>query len=533
MLNQKSNFSHLVFAVLLLSFTFVQSTAQNTKPVLVIFHDLEETSEDLADAGNSALQTGQFAEVVLTDYDWKMETVADAAARIFRELTKKLDKEQFVLYGFGKGGLVAEWIATRVKEADARIARVITVDAPFDGLQKPGLEINSPGLQDVTPNSPTLQALRSAPLNNTIAIEFIRLWEKGNAVVVQNSALRKPTGGENQTSQLIVRTKPFDPREVIPEMLDQAEKDYETKQYNKVIDACRYILKTEPQNAQANGLLGLSFYSSAIVESNANRAAELFNESLQYFTNAIVAGHYFTFPVAHHHNFGSSFGVLVVNDACYGSLIIDKDTVAFQGQSDHRFLAPISKVSAQFVASEVGTLHVEVGFDKKNGQEKRKVYNFLPSQIRMSTSFAQLTPTATIGNNQASCDERCPLIPQSLNRLINKVQQLPTQAVNPKGDIQMDAVHFAFREKNKHVGRLTFSENGLRWEELSNNPDSKHNFSISWSSLEKVFLSHGLWFTLIYKENKKSRTFELAADVAKSIELAKMIYRYCGIAPES
>lgn len=530
----KLNPAFLVLGILLLSFTFVQAEDQSAKPVLVIFHDVEESSDDLTDAGSSALRTDQFAEVVLTDYDWKKETVPEAAARLFRELTQSLDNTRFVLYGFGKGGLIAEWIATRLKESDGRIVRVITVDTAFDGLKRPGLEMDSPGLQDIAPNSSTLHTLQSAPVNSIAKIEFIRLWERNNTVVVQDSALRKPSGGEAATSQLIVRTKPFDPHEIIPEMLAQARKDYETKQYNKVIEACRYILKAEPKHAKGNSLLGLSLFSSGQVEADVNKAAELFNESLKYLTNAIAVGEGFQFSIAHHHSFGIVPGVLfVANDLCYGKLMIDRDTVAFDSNSDssHIFLAPINKVSAQFIASEVGTLHIEADFDRGTGKEKHKVYNFFANQVRMSTSFTQVAPGAPVGSNQATCDERCPLTSQTLTQLVNKVQQLPLQPKGPKKKIWREAVHYAVLAKNKHVGKLTFSEDGLYWEETSNNPDPKHNFSMPWASLEKVYMSTGLYIELIFKENKKSKTFQIAVNGNDTLRLVKMIYQYSGVVP--
>ena len=524
----------IAFTISLLSFTVGHVIAQDAKPVLVIFHDVEESSGDLADTGNSALQTKLFAEVVLTDYDWKQETVPEAATRLFKTLTASFDKTQFVLYGFGKGGLIADWIATQVKEAEGRIVRVITVDTAFDGLQKPGLEMDSPGLRDIAANSPTLQTLRSSPANNIAKIEFIRLCEKDNRLVVQNSALRKPPGGEAQTSQLIVRTKPFDPHEVIPEMLVQARKDYETKQYNRVIEACRYILKTEPKHAEANSLLGLSLFSAGQVESDVAKAAELFNDSLQYLTNATAEGRLFWFPVAHHHSLGLAPGALfVANDLCYGRLVIDKNTIAFDpdGFSTHLFLAPIGKVSAQFLASDVGTLHLEADFARGKGKEKHKVYNFFAYQVRMSTSFTQIAPGAPVGSNQASCDERCPLTSQTLARLITKIQQLPVEKEGPKKDIRIEAAHYAVRAKNKHIGKLIFSQDGLRWEEVSNNPDSKHNFFMPWASLERVYMLTGLYVELAYKENKKNKTFQIAINGNGPIRLVKMIYEYSGIVP--
>lgn len=541
MLRQISYLLCLILVALILPSALLHTAAQNIKPVLVLFHDIEEDSSNLADAGNSALQTGLFAEVVLTDYDWKNETVPEAAARLFKELTSTLNDARFVLYGFGKGGLIAEWIASRVREADGRIARVITVDTAFDGLQKPGLDMSAPGLQDIAPTSPTLQSLRSAPLNNIASVEFIRLWERGNEVVIQDSALRKPSGGEARTSQLVVRTKPFDPREVIPEMLAQAKKDFESEQFAKVVDACRYILKVEPKHGETNGLLGMSLYNSAMQEADQAQAAERFGESIQYLAAGLADGMEYKMPAAHHHNFGTTpFGPVTIGDVCYGRMFFSKGVFGFVSADNpaHRFLIPVSKVyGLSFDPNGSGRLHLEVGYTSWRGkEEKRRQYNFLPVRVTKSTTILPLRSSTPLGINKIGCNqgEGCHLSLQALYRFIAESQKLPNTSDPTMVGGQpetIETVHYALRAKNKHAGVMSFSASGLQWKETSSNADPKHNFTVPWEGVRMVSgMPWGL--QLMFEDNKKLKRYLIECDTDQAMEIAKLLIKHGGVSTQ-
>src|SRR2546423_4845899 len=134
----------LLAALMLLSPALYSSRAQvERKPVLVIFPGVAETSADLVKLGQAAADTGAFTEVVIASYDWKTDSMPDAAPRIFASLDRRFPGTHFVLLGNREGGLVAEWMATKVKGAEGRVARVVTLNSPLEGLNQLGLNSNA------------------------------------------------------------------------------------------------------------------------------------------------------------------------------------------------------------------------------------------------------------------------------------------------------------------------------------------------------------------------------------------------------
>src|SRR5262249_53869727 len=122
----------------------------------------------------------------------------------------------FVLYGYSKGGLVAEWIALRVKAANGRIERVITVDSLLDGANPADVveivnhlrgsetvQQSLPGIQELPPDSNTIRALTRDPVNDMRAAEVIRVWGKDDKTVTQDSALRRPPGDVNKAYRVV------------------------------------------------------------------------------------------------------------------------------------------------------------------------------------------------------------------------------------------------------------------------------------------------------------------------------------------
>ena len=519
----------------------VTAVAQDARPILVVFHGIGESGADLSDVGASAFQTGSFSEVILTEYDWRTETVPAASARIFNVLIAARVQSKFVLYGFNKGGLIAEWIATRVKEAEGRIVRVITIDAPFEGVQGPVNGMNNAVIEDMAPNASTLQVLKTAPLNNIRAIEFVRVWEKNSALVRQDAALRKPIGGENNTSQLIVRTKPFDPHEVIPEILEQARKDFKAEQFPNVIEACRYILKAEPKHGEANALLGLSLYNSAMHEADQARATESFAESVRYLAVGASDGMEYKMPVAHHHNMGvTQFGALAIGDVCYGQMIISQGMFGFMSNDDarHRFLVPISWIrDLSFESNGSGRLHLEIGFRfSRAKEEKLKAYNFLPVRVTKSTTILPLQSTTPIGVNNIACNqgEGCNLGLQALYRLIGEVRKLPEVSLSIAQDSgiteNIETTHFAVRAKNKHAGVMSFSTTGLQWRETGSNSDPKHDFSVSWEKVKDVsYMPFGL--ILLIEDNKKKRMHWIECDTDRMVGIVKQVLKHAKFSP--
>lgn len=303
----------LLISILLCFCAESNAKSQDSRPVLVIFHGVMESSNDMIGISKSALNTQIFSEVAVMNYDWRNGLISDIAPRLFNSLNSKFPNSRFVLYGFDKGGLIAEWIATRVKEAESRVIRVVTVDAPLDGFSNLNANPAFPSLKEFASDSSTILALKNSPLNNINNVDFVRVWEKDSKIAGQNSALRSPVAQAAASRRVIVRTKPFDPREVFPEILAKAQKDLNEKLYSQVIQGCEYITKIEPKHAYANELLGFSNLNLADGESNSAKSAEFLALGYRQLATAMEGGEgsggYF-FPVIHHHSMGDTPGVM-------------------------------------------------------------------------------------------------------------------------------------------------------------------------------------------------------------------------------
>src|SRR5262249_10986431 len=110
--------------------------------------------------------------------------------------------------------------------AEGRISLVITVDSPLDGARNltnlyeaaaAGInpyrkesetwpEISLPGLKELEPDSSTIRALKSSPINDLSNTGFIRVYGKDDLTVEKVSALRRPPGNAGSFRQVIVRT---------------------------------------------------------------------------------------------------------------------------------------------------------------------------------------------------------------------------------------------------------------------------------------------------------------------------------------
>ena len=110
-----------------------KSEAQTPKVALVLFHGANETAEDIRPLADSIVDTKLFPNVVAVKFNWKDKTIPDAAPDLFRKLDKLFDGYKFVLMGTSEGGLLADWIAKKVKASEGKIIRVITVNTSFDG----------------------------------------------------------------------------------------------------------------------------------------------------------------------------------------------------------------------------------------------------------------------------------------------------------------------------------------------------------------------------------------------------------------
>src|ERR1051325_7635199 len=182
-------FIAFLIVVICQSFTITSAQVQDDKPVLIIFHGVNESRDDMRALASASNETKMFAQVVVVGYDWKKNRIPVAAPRIFNSISNRFPNSNFVLIGNKEGGILAEWIASRVRTAENKIVRVITLNSPLNGqtLKSDG---EGAAIEDLQPDSEVLRLLKS-PLVNVRSLDFVRLWEKDNKWVDQEGALRE------------------------------------------------------------------------------------------------------------------------------------------------------------------------------------------------------------------------------------------------------------------------------------------------------------------------------------------------------
>jgi tetratricopeptide (TPR) repeat protein len=144
--------------------------------------------------------------------------------------------------------------------------------------------------------------------------------------------------------------------------LAQAERDYQDKDYNKVIALSSNILSSQPDNARANLLLGLGYLQAGKYTNSAN-----------YLSRAIALGEKVNVPIQHHH-----YVFLKGDDLCTGYVTFGENTFEFHStsQGGHDFSVPVNRVYEVVVEQlHGGRLRVKVGI-QKDAKEDRKTYNF-------------------------------------------------------------------------------------------------------------------------------------------------------------
>jgi tetratricopeptide (TPR) repeat protein len=171
----------------------------------------------------------------------------------------------------------------------------------------------------------------------------------------QASVPASPAGNDSSTSA---------PRlsGTIEGSLAQAERDYQDKDYNKVIALSSSILSSQPDNARANLLLGLGYLQ-----------ANKYTNSANYLSRAIALGEKVNIPIQHHH-----YVFLKGDGLCTGYVSFGGNAFEFHStsQGGHDFSVPVNRVY-EVVAEQLhgGRLRVKVGLQKET-KEDRKTYNF-------------------------------------------------------------------------------------------------------------------------------------------------------------
>lgn len=190
------------FMVSLPGFQAKNGSAKETS--LVILSPVGQTTKTLGRLAPS-LQSLKSLPMIAVEYDEQNGLVPVSATEIFRFLDDRSQNGRFILLGVGKGGLIAEWITTRVRAAERRIVRVITVNAPFDGLPRVATDPEPTlGVRDLYPESSTIKSLQSPPTNDVRQVDFIRLWQRNQTRVSQESAFRMPNQAGVTIRQLVV-----------------------------------------------------------------------------------------------------------------------------------------------------------------------------------------------------------------------------------------------------------------------------------------------------------------------------------------
>jgi len=171
----------------------------------------------------------------------------------------------------------------------------------------------------------------------------------------------------------------------VEELLEQAESDFLEKHYKKVIETCKKILTTEPDQPRANLLLGKCYYNS-----------EDYLSSAPFLAKAISMGQAFTLTVSHRHRGGRGFDFSKVfdEDLCKGEIILTKDSFEFKSTSTtmrgkaapkHDFIVPYKKISGLNPTFAKEQLEIKVNL-LDGGKEKAKPYDFFPEDAALYTN---------------------------------------------------------------------------------------------------------------------------------------------------
>jgi len=136
---------------------------------------------------------------------------------------------------------------------------------------------------------------------------------------------------------------------ILENVIEEARANFEGNQYGAAIAGLRSILKNEPDNSEANLLMGLSLYNTG-----------RYYDSAGYLAKSISLGATLTVPITHRHR-GPGFGLDEV--FCVGELVIQKGSFGFRSHSSdyprHDFTVALNRISElQFYISQQARLHL-------------------------------------------------------------------------------------------------------------------------------------------------------------------------------
>jgi hypothetical protein len=190
----------------------------------------------------------------------------------------------------------------------------------------------------------------------------------------------------------------------VEEMYAQAERDYKDGSLDQVIANTREILAARPDHAQAQALMGLSYYR-----------AGRFANAIASLVKAAQLGQTFNIPIKHHHK------LLFDDDLCMGYLTFGKTAFEFHStsKSGHDFSVPFDKI--YMIAGEAdrgGRLHVKVGIQKEKKEDK-KDYNFHPVAAGLGK---EVLANGQQGFTKVFCNN-CFAEIQALQQLLQEIKQ--------------------------------------------------------------------------------------------------------------
>lgn len=166
-------------------------------------------------------------------------------------------------------------------------------------------------------------------------------------------------------------------------LLLEARVDVGNGKYDGVIPNLKGILEAEPDNAEANLLLGKSYFATG-----------KYKESVSYLAKAGALGRRLEFGVYHHRR--TSLGL--DDDLVDGELIVEKGSLQYrstsnttvngQSVSEPNFTVPLGKISEiKYEADKGGRLHLEV-LIPKGSKEERKGLNFYPKEAKTRRQYS-------------------------------------------------------------------------------------------------------------------------------------------------
>ncbi len=207
--------------------------------------------------------------------------------------------------------------------------------------------------------------------NSANTLKIAALKQGNHTIIIRKDGYREEkrevalVAGHSET--LTVELKPI---LSLADALTKAEEDYRAEKYGNVIESLTEIVKTNPENARVNLLLGKSYYMQGKAD------------SWLYLEKAFNLGERIELPVKHRH--GGNLLKGKISELCTGIVVFQKSSFEFHTKDrkpdEEDFIVTASKIlQIKNEAAESGKLFVEVLVSKgrKEAKEKYDFYSIL------------------------------------------------------------------------------------------------------------------------------------------------------------